>query len=189
MFIVLTRHYEQLTEALRLAPPDAQEKLRAGGRDTYRAVLAAAFDMPELLEEQKAKGELSVVDARNIMHKVSLRMQDPAVLEKVAKRCSAATALDDSPASRQLELARKHTLVQEAMVKDVYLAEVRDGGTLVAECGFGEGEEGYVRMQSMLAEHQGDPLINQYVGAAMLQLLRSAGIDTGAAQSGNAGAA
>ena len=34
-------------------------------------------------------------------------------------------------------------------------------------------------MRSVLAEHQGDPLINQYVGSAMVKLLHSAGIDMG----------
>lgn len=33
-----------------------------------------------------------------------------------------------------------------------------------------------------MAEHQGDPLITQYVGAAMVKLLQSAGIDMAALQ-------
>lgn len=173
---------QQLTQALQLSSPEVQERLRVAGRDTYRMVLAGAFDVPGLLEERKEKGELSTVDARNIMHKVSLRMQDPDVLEKVAKRCAVSVAMNDSHEATQIEAARKHTVIQEVMTKDVYLADREGGTSLVQECGFGEGEEGYVRMQCAMAEHQGDPLITQYVGAAMMKLLQSAGIDMEALQ-------
>ena len=65
--------------------------------------------------------------------------------------------------------------------RDTY--RMNEGGTsIVQECGFGEGEEGYVRMQSAMAEHQGDPLITQYVGVGMVKLLHSAGIDMEALQ-------
>mmetsp|Transcript_54889 Transcript_54889/g.116617 ORF Transcript_54889/g.116617 Transcript_54889/m.116617 type:complete len:333 (-) Transcript_54889:78-1076(-) len=177
---------QHLTEALRLSPPDLQEEMRVAGRDNYRMVLAGAFDVPSLVEEQKERGELSVVDARNIMHKVSLRMQDPEVLEKVAKRCGTYAATNDSPEARQIELSRKHTAVQETMVDDVYLSRKEGGASLVEECGFGEGEGGYVRMQSAMTEHQGDPLIAEYMSAAMTRLLQSAGIDIGALQRGEA---
>ena len=171
-----TQHPQQ---AMASSSPEVQDMLRIAGRDTYRMVLANAFDLP-LMEEQESKGELSIVDARNIMHKVSLRMQDPEVLEKVAKICSVSVETNDSPEAQQIDMARKHTVIQQVMVDDVYLA----GGdnSLVNECGFGNGEDGYVRMQFAMAEHQGDPLITQYVGAAMMKLLESAGIDVSALQ-------
>ncbi|KAL9185824.1 hypothetical protein ACHAXT_003601 [Thalassiosira profunda] len=179
----IAAYTQHLTEALRLSPPETQEKLRVAGRDTYRLVLAGAFDLPNLLEEQNEKGELEVVDARNIMHAVSLKMQSPEVLEKVAQKCSGASvAMNDGPEAQQIEMARKHTVVQHVMVDDVYLAKGESGESLVKECGFGDGEEGYVRMQSAMAEHQGDPLIAQYVGASMVKLLQSAGIDVEALQ-------
>ena len=174
---------QHLSESLKSSEPEVQEKLRVAGRDTYRMVLSGAFDIPNLIEEQEKNGEMSVVDARNIMHKVSLRMQDPEVLEKVAKRCaSTMQAMNDSVEAQQIEVAAKHTVVQQIMVTDVYLKEDKDGVSLVKECGFGDGEEGYVKMQGVLAEHQGDPLINQYVGSAMMKLLQSAGIDMGELQ-------
>lgn len=174
---------QHLSQALQLSNPEIQERLRVAGRDTYRMVLGAAFDVPALVDDAEKKGELSVVDARNIMHKVSMRMQEPEVLEKVAKRCGASVALNDGHEAQQIELARKHTVVQQVMVTDVYLTEEGEGKvSLVQECGFGEGEDGYVRMQSAMAEHQGDPLITQYVGAAMVKLLQSAGIDMEALQ-------
>lgn len=170
---------QHLQQAMASSSPEVQDMLRIAGRDTYRMVLANAFNLP-LMEEQESKGELSIVDARNIMHKVSLRMQDPEVLEKVAKICSASVEVNDSPEAQQIDMARKHTVIQQVMVDDVYLA----GGdnSLVNECGFGTGEDGYVRMQFAMAEHQGDPLITQYVGAAMMKLLESAGIDVSALQ-------
>eukprot|EP00571_Detonula_confervacea_P016194 CAMPEP_0172310946 /NCGR_PEP_ID=MMETSP1058-20130122/13315_1 /TAXON_ID=83371 /ORGANISM="Detonula confervacea, Strain CCMP 353" /LENGTH=276 /DNA_ID=CAMNT_0013023963 /DNA_START=157 /DNA_END=987 /DNA_ORIENTATION=+ len=180
--IGISMYTQHLTQALQLSSPDVQEQLRVAGRDTYRMVLAAGFDIPSLLEDPKTKGELSIVDARNMMHKISLRMQDPDVMEKVAKRCSVSVAMNDSFEAQQIELARKHTAVQEVMVNDVYLNEKDGAVSLVQECGFGEGEDGYIRMQSAMAEHQGDPLISQYVGAAMMRLLTSAGIDMEALQ-------
>ena len=56
--------------------------------------------------------------------------------------------LDDNP---HMEMAAKHSVVQEVLVNEVYL-----GGepSLVAELGFGEGEEGYVFMQCAMSEHQ-----------------------------------
>lgn len=173
---------QQLSQALQLSSPDIQEELRVAAKDTYRMVLAAAFDLPSLLDKTNANGELSVVDARNLMHKVSMRMQDPEVLEKVAKMCSVSVAMNDSPEANQIELARKHTVVQQVMVDDVYLTKNANGVSLVQECGFGDGEDGYIRMQSAMAEHQGDPLISQYVGGAMMKLLQSAGIDMEALQ-------
>lgn len=170
---------QHLQQAMASSSPEVQDMLRIAGRDTYRMVLANAFNLP-LMEEQESKGELSIVDARNIMHKVSLRMQDPEVLEKVAKICSVSVETNDSPEAQQIDMARKHTVIQQVMVDDVYLAGGDD--SLVNECGFGTGEDGYVRMQFAMAEHQGDPLITQYVGAAMMKLLESAGIDVSALQ-------
>ena len=73
-----------------------------------------------------------------------------------------------------MDMAMKHQVVQDTLVHDVYL-----GGepSLVEEIGFEKGEKGYVFMQGVMAEHQNDPLISQYVGSAMMQLLQNAGID------------
>ncbi|KAL3760906.1 hypothetical protein ACHAWU_009585 [Discostella pseudostelligera] len=173
---------QHLSQAVSLSSPEIQDKIRVSGRDTYRMVLAGAFDIPTLLSDQLTNGEVSVVDARNIMHKVSLRMHDPELLEKVAKRCAGISSVGNSPETQAMEMARKHAVVQEVMVSDVYLSKDNNGVTLVQECGFGDGEEGYVRMQSAMAEHQGDPLITQYVGSAIMKLLQSAGIDMEALQ-------
>jgi len=96
---------QHLSQALSLSSPEIQDKLRVSGRDTYRMVLAGAFDIPTLLSDQLTNGEVSVVDARNIMHKVSLRMHDPELLEKVAKRCAGISSAGNSPETQAMEMA------------------------------------------------------------------------------------
>ena len=110
-----------------------------------------------------------------MMHKVSQRMMDPSILESVAKKCSTIVSTGDEA----MVAAQKHHIVQETLVHEVYL-----GGDppLVTECGFENNEKGYVGLQCVIAEHQSDPLIAQYVGAGMLQILKSAGIELGGAQ-------
>jgi hypothetical protein len=82
---------------------------------------AGAFNGPTLLEEQRSRGELSIINTRNIMHKVLLCMLEPDVLERVRERCSFSVAMNTSIEAQQMELEGKHTVVQEAMVVVVYL--------------------------------------------------------------------
>ena len=74
-----------------------------------------------------------------------------------------------------MNLVQKHQIIQEVMVSEVYL-----GGSpksLVEECGFEAGEEGYVKLQYAMAEYQTDPLVAQYIGAGMMKLLQAAGVE------------
>jgi hypothetical protein len=145
--------------------PDVQEQLRVKGRDTWRLVLSTAFDV-----DLSQLEEIDIAEARKIMYNVSEKMQEESVLKSVAKRC----AMIQPSENEQMDLAMKHHVVQEALVDDVYL-----GGepSLVEESGFGKGEEGYVLMQCVLAEHQNDPLVAQYIGTAMMKVLTAAGLD------------
>lgn len=73
-----------------------------------------------------------------------------------------------------MEAAQRHHAVQEALVHKVYF-----GGSpqsLLEECGFLPGEDGYVRLQIAMADHQNDPLISQYVGHSMMKVLQAAGL-------------
>lgn len=163
----------QLAMFMHNADPDTTEDLRIKSRDLWRQVLATAFNIP--LEDTIRKSEmLSIVDARNIMHKVSQKMQSPEILEHIAGQC----ARMESTGDQAKDFAEKHQIVQETLVHDVYL-----GGepSLVEECGFDPGEKGYVFMQCVMAEHQTDPLIGQYIGSAMMKVLQSAGVDLSAA--------
>jgi hypothetical protein len=78
---------QHLSLLMQSADPDTQEKLRIKGRDTWRQVLLASFDVPQAHVPTE---ELSIVDARNITHKVSQKMQDPEILDIIAKRCQEA---------------------------------------------------------------------------------------------------
>lgn len=161
---------QQLAFFMQDCSPDVQEKFRLRGRDTWREVLGMAFNI-----DLESIEEISIVDARNIMHKVSERMRDKEILGKVAKKC-ASIVPNDNP---QIEMAQRHHMVQETMVHDVYL-----GGepSLVSENGFGDDEEAYVRMQMVMSEHTQDPLVSQYVGTAMMEILKVAGLDQQALQ-------
>lgn len=168
---------QQLALLMQGCDPDTQEKLRIAGRDTWRSVLSTAFDIPP---KEIEEAELSIVDARNVMHKVSQKMQEPAILETIEKKCGSVESPTNSGATMTpAELQLKHTIVQDVLVNQVYL-----GGdpTLVSDCGFGDGERGYVFMQCVMAEHQSDPLVSQYIGGAMMQVLKSAGLDAATLQ-------
>jgi hypothetical protein len=79
-------------------------------------------------------------------------------------------------------MALKHHVVQEALVHKVYLGGADGEKSLVEECGFGAGAEGYVRMQMTMTEHQNDPLVAQYIGTAMMGILKVAGLDAAVQQ-------
>jgi hypothetical protein len=81
-----TRHLAQFVAG---CSPDVQEEFRKVGRDTWREMLTVAFDLEEILLDKKALDtELSIVEARNIMHQVSSQLIQPSVLELVAQQCS-----------------------------------------------------------------------------------------------------
>lgn len=68
----------------------------------------------------------------------------------------------------------KHQIIQEVVVDHVYL-----GGSpsLVEELGFGTGQEGYAKMQYVMAYHENDPLCTQYTSSAMVRIWQAAGLD------------
>ena len=70
-----------------------------------------------------------------------------------------------------MEFVQRHYVVQETLVHKVYL-----GGSLLEECGFTSNEEGYIRLQLTMADHQNDPLVAQYIGNSMMQIVQVAGL-------------
>jgi len=168
---------QQLAELIQKSSPDVQEEIRMQGRDMWREVLCLSFGLDlesAFTNSAQQGGELSIVEARNIMYKVAQRMQEPELLEKVAKLAASAP----SSGSGANDNTYKHSIVQDILVHDVYLGKKNEkDSSLVEECGFGSGERGYVQMQCLMAEHQTDPLVAQYMGTAMVKILESAGID------------
>jgi len=163
----ITLYNKHLSDLMQNLEPQMQEKLRTSSRDLWREVLFKAFGINK---DQQSQKELSIVDARSFMFKVAQKMQEPQILELIAKN----TANIIQAPSPQVEFQMKNVAVQKVLVEQVYL-----GGnpSLVQQCGFPQGEIGYVLMQSAIAEHQNDPLISQYIGSAMGRVLESAGID------------
>jgi len=68
--------------------PAVQDQFRATGRDTWREMLVLAFDLDQDLIDEKYGNELSIVDARNIVHKVASALVEPHILDEVATRVS-----------------------------------------------------------------------------------------------------
>lgn len=114
---------------------EIKETYRKVGTETWRELLCTAFTMD--LEEIKS---IPIVDARNIMHKVSSKMQEPNILMKVQKECAKVPSTPEI----EMEMAHKHQVLQNIILNDVYM-----GGspTIPEESGFGTGEKGYAHMQ------------------------------------------
>jgi hypothetical protein len=82
----IMQYTQQLALFISKCEPDTQEKFRKLGRETWRGMLATAFDLDDALLEEKCGEEMSIVDARNTVHKVASRLMEPEILESVAKR-------------------------------------------------------------------------------------------------------
>jgi hypothetical protein len=76
----------------------------------------------------------------------------------------------------QMEMGMKHSIIQDAVVNNVYLG----GDTpLTEELGFGSGPKGYALMQYVMAYHESDPLCMQYTTSSMSKIWKAAGLDLG----------
>ncbi|KAG7337508.1 hypothetical protein IV203_017619 [Nitzschia inconspicua] len=163
----LMKYTQQLGTFIHKCPPDVQDEFRRVGRTTWRDMLVLAFglDQSELPTE-----EMSIVDARNTVHKVASRLIEPAILEAVVTRVAALPPQSDP----QTEMGLKHAIIQDVVVHQVYL-----GGDppLVEELGFGSGPKGYATMQYVMAYHENDPLCMQYTSSSMVKIWQAAGLD------------
>jgi len=152
--------------------PEQQDGFRKVGRETWREMLTIAFDLDKDLIAKKYGNELSIVDARNIVHKAASRLIEPRILEEVATRVGQILPQSDP----QIEMGMKHSIIQDVVVNQVYL-----GGNppLVEELDFGSGATGYALMQYVMAYHESDPLCQQYTSSSMAKIWQSAGLDLG----------
>lgn len=171
---------QQLGDFMSSCDPKIQEELRLASRDSWRHVLMTSFalSMDQLNDKETGIAkEWTIVEAREMMHKVATRMQEPDILESIAKRASSLVVSDTNNAVE--DATKRHAIIQDVLVNQVYLG---DNPSLVSQCGFGDGEEGYVLMQCVMAEYQQDPLVTQYIGLAMTKIMQSAGLDLTALQ-------
>ena len=158
--------------------PTDQEKLRILSRDLWRTTLHFAFT-PDAIAPKSPDEELTIVRAREIMYMLSQRMVEPSFLSDVKSKGlemdEKMKTLTDQKEKNNL-MALRHTMLQEMLISQIYLGGKTSGQSLVEEFGFGPGEQGYVTMQSMMAEHQNDPLISQYVGGSMVKVMEAGGV-------------
>jgi hypothetical protein len=133
-------------------------------RDTWREVVGTTFHL-----DAKDIPVLSIVDARNLMHKISSKMIEPDLLVEIQQRTAKITGPDPN-----IVLQEKHKILQDILVSQVYL-----GGapSLVEQVGFGTGAQAYAKLQCAMTDHEGDPLIAEYASSAMMKVLRASGID------------
>ena len=92
---------QQVQQLLGTIDPSKQEELRVAGRDLWRLVLSTTFSSVVSDDDLESQAEVSIVDARNIMHKVSQRMMSTEVLERVAKICGGVVVLDPNGAVKR----------------------------------------------------------------------------------------
>jgi len=161
----------QLSSFVSSCDSELQEKFRRHGRETWRDMLATTFDLRQLIAAD-GEDELSIVDARNIMHKVSTKLIEPSVLNLVAEKC----AKVDSGGDMEAEISMKHQIIQDVVVNNVYL---NGSPSLIEELGFGSGDRGYAYMQYRMAFYENDPLCVQYTTSAMTKIWKAAGLDLG----------
>ena len=171
---------EALQACLDGVDEDMKELLAELRRDTWHEVVAATFDLN--LDDVKP---LTIVDARNIMHKVSTRMIEPSVLLDIQTKVSKIAPIENAGVTAQeqqeaeaLQLVQKHHVLQDIIVNTVYLApDKKTGVSLIQECGYPGGPKGYAMLQCAMTEFEADPLIAQYVSAAMMRIYEAANID------------
>jgi hypothetical protein len=156
---------QQLAKFVSESEPTLQESFQKIGRDTWRGMLVTAFELD--VSELEKREELSIVDARNVQHKVSSKLQEPAILQMVSEQCAKLPAQEDP----EMEMGLKHQIIQDVVVNKVYLQG------LVEELGFGSGPTGYATMQYVMSYHESDPLCQQYTQSAMIKIWQAAGLD------------
>lgn len=79
----LQLYTQVLAQYMQTCDEEVKQSYRKVGTETWRELLCTAFDM-DVNDIQ----DISIVDARNIMHKVSSIMQEPSILMKVQTECA-----------------------------------------------------------------------------------------------------
>jgi len=160
----LMKYAQHLQECLSKLDITMRELLMDIRRDTWRSLVATTYKI-----NPKEIPVLSIVDARNLMHKISSKMIEPDTLIMIQHKTAKIQHEE-----KQVEMAMKHAALQEVLVQVVYL-----GGepSLVEHEGFGSGAEGYAKLQCAMTDHEGDPLISEYSSSAMIKILDAAGIN------------
>lgn len=162
----LAKYAGDLADCIQQADETLRDLFTSIRRDTWRELVATAFEI-----DMDAIPSLSIVDARNIMHKVASKMQEPKILLEVQQATAKVEENEEDP---QIAVLQKHQILQAIIFDHVYLS---GNPSIVEEAGFGPAETGYAKLQCAMSDHEGDPLINQYIASAMIKLWDAAGLD------------
>ncbi|GMH65006.1 hypothetical protein TrST_g9676 [Triparma strigata] len=164
----ISMYNQQLAQVMASSAPEDAEMLRVGSRDMWRLTLSSAFNLdldPNNDGVILGRGEMNIVQARELMHAVSQSMSSSSFLDEIRQQVGNLS-----------DMIEKHTAIQTLLLSSVYLSP---SNNLCKQ--FDDNDElGYVKMQCLLAEHQSDPLIAQYVGKSMVEVLKAGGMDEGA---------
>lgn len=99
----LTKYAHDVATCLMESDEDMQELFADLRRDTWRELVAAAFDLQ--ISEMKS---LSIVEARDIMHKVSSKMLEASILSEIKEQVQALPVYEEGSES---DLTSKHHVV------------------------------------------------------------------------------
>jgi hypothetical protein len=79
----------------------------------------------------------------------------------------------------EVELQKKHQILQEVIVNRVYLGQGSSSSSpsIPELFGFGNGPKAYAKLQCAMSDYEGDPLIGQYAASAMTKLFAAAGLE------------
>jgi hypothetical protein len=148
-----------------------QELLNDSRRETWRDIVSIAFNVTH--DEIPT---ISIVEARSIMHQITTKMCHDDTITAIFTRASSIVN-----ENKEIEMAQRHHVLQDIIVNYVYLGGVP---SIVQQVGFAdlnatqaECEAGYAKLQCALTDYEGDPLIGQYVSAAMIKMWSAAGLD------------
>lgn len=115
----LTKYAQDMARCMQDADDVMRDVCTELRRDTWRDLVMAAFDL-----EEKQLVTLSIVDARNTMHKVASKMREPDVLAEIRSRCAELPQQADP----QLDMMQRHGVVRllarQCFFFDTYHSEI-----------------------------------------------------------------
>ncbi|GKY94221.1 hypothetical protein MPSEU_000387900 [Mayamaea pseudoterrestris] len=166
----LTKYAQDLSSLLERTDDATRDAIVSTRRETWRELVGAAYGF----DADNDIPTLSIVQAREMMHAVSSRMVEPDLL--LAVQSQTAKVNDPDP---EVELQKKHQILQEVIVNQVYLGQGSNSSSpsIPERFGFGSGPQAYAKLQCAMSDYEGDPLIGQYAASAMSKLFAAAGLD------------
>lgn len=151
------RRFAQLAQTMATSSPDEAELLRVGSRDMWRLTLSSAFNLdlyPNNDGVILGRGEMNIVQARELMHSVSQSMSSADFLEEISQQVGSLS-----------DVIQKHTAIQTLLLSSVYLNPEDN----LCKAFDDDDELGYVKMQCLLAEVRSSEERNNELGMRQIR--------------------